>query len=801
MNSISKAIQESLAQAEAEDKKFKFLDYDGFLKVLDAQNISSLWTVLKKETITMFLMITHENAPFIKCSVTVNDKLDTSIFFGSTELTAYEDNILPVTINDFRHLLKILDYVEAMSTGREPNYGVSVSQLIGELLDNLKNYFPENENSIDFLAEQVKLISFDKAKRRYSPELTVFSVLLHSISSHGYNFIKGSGNVILPHPKNIQNICAKTNISPHNEQFDTNFLMYAKGMFSNLNSHEKIVILMVDEIHLKQYFDYKGGNIVGMAFNENIAASSAHVFMISSLLSPYKDVVHILPVKAIQAEILHAIIKKIIIGLENIGYFVIAVVTDNHSVNRKAMSFFAKNKSINIVYPHPVSEDRPLFFVTDSVHVLKCIRNNWLNQKNAGKCMFYPDFDAIHDIDIKTASFDTLRKLYEIESNNLLTYNYTLTFKALHPSSFERQNVKLVLKIFNDLVANSLRELGPKYNLQFYKDTANYIEIIRKWWDVVNVKTPYKGVHKRNDLMKPITSLDDENAVFLNSILNWLDIWEGSGSDTGILTKETHSAFTQTTHALIEMARYCIEDLNFKYFLCGKIQTDPLEDRFSKYRYLAGSQYNVSLRQIFESESKLRLQNYLPLSLHSKKIGVIPIEKLDVPPWDEMQEITLEKDLNLSLSELDLESDDSIMPIITFISGYCIYVVCKHLKCTDCHGFLTIDKQLVCEDSLYSLIASADRGALKYPMLEIVIIVHYCYNLIKKILSSDLEKEFLQIVNQRLYIVNLAFKQLNDTEVFHSIVACNVHDSDIIKRKILFSTTNILLNNYVKKKE
>ena len=66
----------------------------------------------------MLLMITHENASFIECSVTVNDKLDTSVCFVSTELTAYEDNILPVTINDFGHLLKILDYVERMSTGR-----------------------------------------------------------------------------------------------------------------------------------------------------------------------------------------------------------------------------------------------------------------------------------------------------------------------------------------------------------------------------------------------------------------------------------------------------------------------------------------------------------------------------------------------------------------------------------------------------------------------------------------------------------------------------------------------------------
>lgn len=50
---------------------------------------------------------------------------------------------------------------------------------------------------------------------------------------------------------------------------------------------------MVDEIHLNRAFDYKGGNICGMAYNCTTAASSAFVFMIRSLLSIYKDVVHI----------------------------------------------------------------------------------------------------------------------------------------------------------------------------------------------------------------------------------------------------------------------------------------------------------------------------------------------------------------------------------------------------------------------------------------------------------------------------------------------------------------------------
>jgi len=42
-------------------------------------------------------------------------------------------------------------------------------------------------------------------------------------------------------------------------------------------------MLLVDEIHLQQFFDYKGGSVVGTASNSNEAAKSALAFLISSM--------------------------------------------------------------------------------------------------------------------------------------------------------------------------------------------------------------------------------------------------------------------------------------------------------------------------------------------------------------------------------------------------------------------------------------------------------------------------------------------------------------------------------------
>lgn len=51
---------------------------------------------------------------------------------------------------------------------------------------------------------------------------------------------------------------------------------------------------MLDEIHLKQFLDFKGGNVIGFDCKFKNVVTSAHFFMLQSLQSSYKDV-HILP--------------------------------------------------------------------------------------------------------------------------------------------------------------------------------------------------------------------------------------------------------------------------------------------------------------------------------------------------------------------------------------------------------------------------------------------------------------------------------------------------------------------------
>ena len=316
------------------------------------------------------------------------------------------------------------------------------------------------------------------------------------------------------------------------------------------------------------------------------------------------------------------LISKTIVGLKTIGFRVISVITDNNSINSKAMSFFSSPPKKSIVYQHPSDQCRPLFFILDTVHLLKCIRNNWLNQKTSGKCIVYPNFDfcgmsTTNTSESAYACFESLRHLYSLEAEKHLKFGYKLSIKALHPSNLERQNVRLVLQIFNEFVAQALLQLGNAHDILHYQDTSAFISLILSWWEVVNAKTPRKGYRLNNKYQQPLTASDENDPkVFLWHFSDWLSKWNNVKNNCGKLTKETFGALMHTTHALLEIAEYCFNELGAKYILLGKFQTYSLESRFGQYRQLAGGKYDVSLRQVYECEKKIRLLTVLKLKLN-----------------------------------------------------------------------------------------------------------------------------------------------------------------------------------------
>ncbi|KAJ3652723.1 hypothetical protein Zmor_018661 [Zophobas morio] len=546
---LQSAIATSIASEEIYWKERTFSNIADVTNFLTKHPLSDWTASFKPEAIFLFFILEDANSSELKCGLKISNELKLILLHGSVE-SSILNFFSPLTNavqleNGLKEIAKSL--TDPIDKGVDEKLNL-VNKTLNSLLSELP---PETHNTIKFITDQVNLLKTSKNRHRYSWETVLFSSLIHSISPHCYKFIQNSGNLILPSSTTIRRVCSKFSGDPQLEQHNAHFLHYIKMKQQFLNENDKIVAILLDEIHIKPYMDYKGGTVVGKSYNSADCATTAHVFMLSAIRSSYKDVAHILPACRLTAEVLHGFLQKIILELENMGFKVVTVVTDNNAINRKAMSFFSNPPQICESYKHPADNDRPLFFIIDTVHILKNIRNNWLNQKN-GQIMVYPDFD---DFSIKReARFEAVRTLHLVEKDNLLKYGYTLSLKALFPTTIERQNVKLVLQVFNQSIVTALRQFGPRKNLISFEDTAIYLQIFCQWWDIVNTKTLLKGKRSRNIFQEPLTKNSTQIYEFLNKFTLWLDHWKTF--EDGKLTKETHHAISQSVSGLIKLSEY-----------------------------------------------------------------------------------------------------------------------------------------------------------------------------------------------------------------------------------------------------
>lgn len=94
----------------------------------------------------------------------------------------------------------------------------------------------------------------------------------------------------------------------------------------------------------------------------------------------------------------------------------------------------------------------------------------------------------------------------------------------------------------------------------------------------------------------------------------------------------------------------------------------------------AGGHYHVHVRQVFEMESKLRIQNVVPLIIKSKAFGNISITKEDISAFTSEADENFDFEDSIipsSLIECGIVSDDDIECIkenewapLVYVAGY-----------------------------------------------------------------------------------------------------------------------------------
>ena len=409
-----------------------------------------------------------------------------------------------------------------------------------------------------------------------------------------------------------------------------------------------------------------------------------------------------------------------------------------------------------------------------------------------------------------------MRLLYTSEQFSVAKLAPRLSFKACWPSSLERQNVNLALRIFDETNVAALTIRQSRSNCVDNNHTCDFLSLICRVWKIFNIRSPMMG-HRLNDEDSSPLLYNDSRFQLISSVICWLEYWKSLSNPQGKLTAQTFSSFRHSCIALPRLVNYLTGEGGFSYVLSSFLQNDPIEHHFGLYRQMSGSNYNVSVCQVLESERVLKLSKILKLY---NQQSVIRKDRASFMHFLSTFESEQETDLDSNTGDdIDLTHYNSIFTIenvnpnsdsrqaLAFIGGYAAFSLMKRLSrsrslCHDCTLTLIQDKTLEIEDfeSSVVLIQLLDRGGLKWPskqvlnailtLWKIFVGIESSVALLNLFIRSDAKSILVKLANDKIEYEGCEDWALECTD-------CSTDGGDML-RCILMTASNCLLNNKAK---
>jgi len=262
-----------------------------------------------------------------------------------------------------------------------------------------------------------------------------------------------------------------------------------------LNNFEKHVILIFDEIYVYQSVDYCNGSFVGLTTSSHELATSVLTLMIKSVSSKYSDVIAIVPLCGINVNVLSEKFYQVLHLVSKCGFHVVAVLGDNHPVNR---SFFKvlSNNQINEAIDNPAEPGSKLFLLLDPTHTIKNIYNNFQKSK---------EFAFIKDETLMKPTFSVIKILYEMERGMSLRMAHKLNQITVKPTNIQRTSAKLAMNVFHESTVAALKYYAENGKAEF-SDTYLFVNYLSNLLKIVNTRISSVGKRKNDPLKLPIST-------------------------------------------------------------------------------------------------------------------------------------------------------------------------------------------------------------------------------------------------------------------------------------------------------
>ena len=274
--------------------------------------------------------------------------------------------------------------------------------------------------------------------------------------------------------------------------------------------------------------------------------------------------------------------------MEMSGLKVLCVVCDGARSNRNFFNLCCRTesdqaeevtwKTTNIYSEEDEDGQRDLFFISDVPHLLKCLRNNFSQDK------LWRNGQQI--------SWTAVKRLYYQHRDRTFRKACKLKAEHIELNNFSKIKVYLAAQVMSETVAQNLEDLNDPQ----LRETIDFIRMVDRFFDCLNGHNTTRGKYTLKPNPNPYTSHDSESRFhFLqHDVLGEMKKWReqvmsrpGRFSNNErkamTITNDTYQGMVITIHSFIAATKFLLRQ-GVDFVLARSFCQDDLEQYFGEQR-------------------------------------------------------------------------------------------------------------------------------------------------------------------------------------------------------------------------
>ncbi|KAK3931076.1 DNA transposase [Frankliniella fusca] len=415
----------------------------------------------------------------------------------------------------------------------------------------------------------------------------------------------------LPHLRTLRRYMK--NISP-TYGFDENILQGLSKRSEGFSEAERHGCLLLDEMALDENVKYdpaskqfQGVVDLGKYTKEEDRTkrgNHALVIMFQPFRGKWVQTIGVfLNRGACRGQLLQKIIVETVGLIQQTGFEVDVVTTDGATWNRSMWKAFGltldENRGVPHLdsdvpldensYEHPVDQSRKLMFASDFPHLVKGLWTRMVNKKQLN----------LNSRWLSQVNIQDWKVVHENGAKKGIKGNFTLSENHLHPTIFQKMNVRLGMQFYEARVADAMEHLKEQgvHGLADSEPTIKFIRRINSLVDALNSRSPSDGLKadpekKHNKTL--VEFLDylyqmEEIARSREVLSERLSGKAFSVGENDELSASCFLGLLMTVKTALQLVEYLTDSLDYSYLMTRRINQDALEHFFGHIRSACGS--------------------------------------------------------------------------------------------------------------------------------------------------------------------------------------------------------------------